>query len=114
VCDELESMLVEGGNLVDFHSCDFFPERWFQLVLVLSPSLPLLHQRLSDRGYSEHKIQENLQCEIMEVVAEEARSSYPPEIIVSLPSNTIDDLESNIDRLEAWLKQYLLNQESEE
>ena len=30
-----EIELSEGGTVVDFHSCDFFPERWFDLVLVL-------------------------------------------------------------------------------
>ena len=91
-----------GGILLDFHSCDFFPERWFDLVLVLRPSLDILHERLTKRGYSDLKIQENLQCEIMEVVAEEARSSYPSEIVQMLPSNTIEDMESNMDRLQAW------------
>jgi adenylate kinase len=27
VCDALELQMAEGGNIVDFHSCDFFPER---------------------------------------------------------------------------------------
>ena len=28
VCDALEPQMAEGGNIVDFHSCEFFPERW--------------------------------------------------------------------------------------
>lgn len=28
VCDELEEQMSAGGNVVDFHTCDFFPERW--------------------------------------------------------------------------------------
>ncbi len=27
VCDALETQMSEGGNVVDFHTCDFFPER---------------------------------------------------------------------------------------
>lgn len=27
VCDALEDIMGEGGNIVDHHSCDFFPER---------------------------------------------------------------------------------------
>ena len=27
VCDALEDMMAEGGCLVDYHGCDFFPER---------------------------------------------------------------------------------------
>ena len=30
VCDELEPMMSgDGGVILEFHSCDFFPERWF-------------------------------------------------------------------------------------
>lgn len=28
VCNALEAQMAEGGNIVDFHSCEFFPERW--------------------------------------------------------------------------------------
>ena len=30
VCDYLEPLMSnEGGIILEFHSCDFFPERWF-------------------------------------------------------------------------------------
>ena len=29
VCDELEPVMSAGGVILEFHSCDFFPERWF-------------------------------------------------------------------------------------
>lgn len=36
VCDELEPMMSQkGGVILEFHSCDFFPERWFDLVVLL-------------------------------------------------------------------------------
>jgi broad-specificity NMP kinase len=38
-----------GGVVVDFHSVDFFPERWFQLVLVLRCDNTLLYDRLRAR-----------------------------------------------------------------
>lgn len=28
LCDEMETQMEEGGNVIDFHSCDFFPEHW--------------------------------------------------------------------------------------
>ena len=34
VVDELEDQMCEGGNIVDYHGCDFFPERWFDIVFV--------------------------------------------------------------------------------
>lgn len=42
----------------------------------------------------------------MEVLLEEARESYDPEIIVELTSNTSEDMERNIERIEAWLEQW--------
>jgi len=39
----------EGGNVVDYHSCAFFPERWFQLVVVLKTDNGVLYPRLEDR-----------------------------------------------------------------
>ena len=40
----------------------------------------------------------------MEVVLEEARSSYPSEIVVELQSEGMENLESNIARIVEWIK----------
>jgi adenylate kinase len=56
------------------------------------------------RGYPLKKIQENNEAEIMEVVLEEARSSYPSEIVVELQSEDMENLESNVTRLVEWIK----------
>lgn len=42
----------------------------------------------------------------MEVLLQEARDSYDAEIIVELTSNTSDEVESNVERIEAWVKQW--------
>ena len=39
----------------------------------------------------------------MEVIAQEARDSYEPEIVVELKSESIDDLESNVARIVEWI-----------
>jgi adenylate kinase len=49
VVDELEPSMGPGGNVVDFHSCDLFPERWFDLVLVLRTNNTVLYDRLEKR-----------------------------------------------------------------
>jgi adenylate kinase len=49
VCDELEEIMNQGGNVIDFHTVDFFPERWFDLVVVLRASNDVLHPRLVSR-----------------------------------------------------------------
>ena len=42
----------------------------------------------------------------MEVLLQEARDSYAEQIVVELQSNTSDDMESNVDRIEQWIKQW--------
>ena len=185
--------MAEGNNLVDYHGCDFFPERcrprpvvdrrlcsdlgsgrshcdhassdrcasgrmdaqksartlvlapcrWFDLVVVLMADNTVLYERLEKRGYEQKKISENVQCEIMQVIAEEARESYRyvcnvacldlkvhpvlanmphylkhaellirargasccrEEVVQYLPSNTIDDIESNVEKIVMWVK----------
>jgi adenylate kinase len=45
LCDELEEQMSRGGNIVDSHSIDYFPERWFDLVLVLRTDNTVLFDR---------------------------------------------------------------------
>ena len=101
--DIMEEMQTDGGCIVDYHSCEFFPERWFELVIVLSTTTEVLYERRVARDYNEKKINENMQCEIMQIVLESAKESYAPEVVQELPSNTVDDMESNVNRLEAWV-----------
>lgn len=49
ICDALEDQMTVGGNIIDFHSCDFFPERWFDLVIVLQTDNTTLYDRLEKR-----------------------------------------------------------------
>lgn len=39
----------------------------------------------------------------MQVVLDEARSSYPQEIVVELRSESTEDLEANVGRLVEWI-----------
>lgn len=55
------------------------------------------------REYPLKKITENNEAEIMEVIAQEARDSYVPEIVVELKSETTEDLESNVGRIVEWI-----------
>ena len=49
VVDELEDQMCEGGNIVDYHGCDFFPERWFDIVFVLRTNNTTLYERLEKK-----------------------------------------------------------------
>jgi adenylate kinase len=61
--------------------------------------------RLFYSGYTGRKLKENVECEIFQTILEEARDSYSAEIVHELPSNTPDDMESNLSRILDWLKQ---------
>ena len=52
VCDELEDVMEGGGVIVDYHGCDFFPERWFDRVVVLQTENSVLYDRLTKRSES--------------------------------------------------------------
>ncbi|XP_029186058.2 adenylate kinase isoenzyme 6-like [Acropora muricata] len=106
VVDEIEDQMSEGGNVVDYHGCDFFPERWFDIVFVLRTNNTTLYERLEQRGYDGKKLSENVECEIMQTILEEARDSYKKEIVNELQSNTTDELENNLEQIEAWIQQW--------
>jgi adenylate kinase len=94
--DWMEIQLAVDNNkgfIVEYHSSEMFPERWFDLVICLRTDTNQLYQRLQKRGYNEAKISENVQCEIFGICEEEAKQSYEEGIIKSYQSNTIDDLE---------------------
>ncbi|XP_062828372.1 adenylate kinase isoenzyme 6 [Anolis carolinensis] len=107
VIDEMEAEMSDGGVIVDYHSCDFFPERWFNIVFVLRTENSFLYDRLESRGYKGKKLQDNIQCEIFQTIYEEAMSSYREEIVHQLSSNTPEDMERNLDQIIQWIEQWI-------
>jgi adenylate kinase len=47
--DKLEIVQAPGGKILDWHTCDIFPERWIDLVVVLRCDHSLLWTRLEKR-----------------------------------------------------------------
>lgn len=125
--DELEPIASAGGIILDWHTCDMFPERWIDLVVVLRCDHTQLWDRLEKRyivclpsvtsqlkvamcrGYPLKKIQENNESELMQVVLEDARESYAPEIVVELRSESTGDLEENATRIVEWIQAWKIN-----
>jgi len=87
VVDYLEPLMQKGGLMLEFHTSGFFPERWFDLIVLLRTDNTKLYDRLKERGYDQPKIEENIQCEIMQVTRDEVRDSYKKEIILQLKSD---------------------------
>mmetsp|Transcript_22223 Transcript_22223/g.68442 ORF Transcript_22223/g.68442 Transcript_22223/m.68442 type:complete len:159 (-) Transcript_22223:1888-2364(-) len=103
----LEPRLEQGNVMLDFHSCDVFPAELLDLVLVLRVSTENLFDRLTARGYHQRKINENMECEIMQVVLEDAREAFPAEMVHVVENNNVDEMEANGARVEQWLAAWL-------
>lgn len=58
------------------------------------------------RGYAQKKLTENVDAEIMQVVLDEVKEAYREEVVVELRSESIEDLESNIQRAVQWINQW--------
>jgi adenylate kinase len=107
--DLLEPLSEKGGLVIDWHCCEIFPERWIDLVVVVRCNNTVLYERLEKRGYKQSKITENVECEIMQVLLTEAMENYSPNIVVELESESLDSLDSNVDRLTQWFESWKEN-----
>lgn len=112
----LEPLLNDRNSninyIVDFHSVDPLEPEWFDLCVQLrSEQTAVLFDRLAARKYKQRKIEENIQCEIFNVVGEDIAiwksigSHYKKEAnstgvwSLSLYNDTYDQLESNLFRV---------------
>jgi adenylate kinase len=108
-CDIEQASRDAVGVVADYHACELFPERWFDLVIVLRADTHVLFDRLTSRGYNEKKRGQNMECEIMQVILEEALQSFDRQIVQELTSNTIEDMETNVTRVQEWYKLWIEN-----
>lgn len=102
----MEEDAKAGGLIIDWHACDLFPKSWIDLVVVLRAGSATLYDRLKARDYPEAKLQENLDSELMDVLIQEAREAYDEEIVIELQSNSADEMDENVERVEAWVRQW--------
>jgi adenylate kinase len=73
---------------------------------VLRCDSTLLYDRLTARGYKGKKLDENMDSEIMQVLLDEARESYKEEIVVELRSESTEDVDGNLERVEGWVEMW--------
>lgn len=67
-----------------------------------------------NRNYGEKKLEENIDAEIMQVILEEAREAYDAEIVIELDSNTVEEMESNVERIQQWIDNWKENNKGNE
>lgn len=48
----------------------------------------------------------NIECEIFQVLLEEAKASYAEEIVVALQSDTVEDISRNVANLTEWVNNW--------
>lgn len=98
--DFMEPLMVKGGNhVVDYHSSELFPERWFHLVVVLHTSTEVLFERLTNRKYSDAKRGENIEAEIQCICEEEAREAYESGILLVRENDTLEQMAATVDEI---------------
>lgn len=104
--DHLEPQMESGGNIVEYHSCDFFPERWFDAVFVILCDNTILYDRLQQRGYNQTKIKENIECEIFQMTLNEAKESYDETIVVALSGESESDFVDSIKQITEFIDNF--------
>ncbi|KPI86163.1 hypothetical protein ABL78_4785 [Leptomonas seymouri] len=98
--DFMEPIMIKGGNhVVDYHSSELFPERWFHLVVVLHASTEVLFERLTNRKYSEAKRGENMEAEIQCICEEEAREAYKSDILLVRENDSLEQMAATVDEI---------------
>jgi adenylate kinase len=102
ILDYLEPIMKSGSVLLEHHSSEWFPERWFSRVIVLQCATNVLYHRLKNRGYSPAKVQENVEAEIMRVCTDEAACSYDQSIVHVFENSSQQDLERIVHNLSDW------------
>ena len=101
ILDQLEPLVRRGGMILDYHSSEFFPERFFSHVIVLTcgrENTKVLYERLEKRdGYTKEKIRQNVECEIFGECVEEAKEAYTGDGVVHVRSNeTEEEMEETV------------------
>ncbi|KAH8321906.1 hypothetical protein KR067_009332, partial [Drosophila pandora] len=102
--DHLEPIMAKGGNIVEYHGCDFFPERWFQAVFVVTCPNTTLYDRLKERKYNEKKLTSNIECEIFGTILEEAKDSYKEDKVFVLRGETRQDADKSLKTVKNWYR----------
>lgn len=69
--------------------------------------LPFLTCSNISRGYMGSKLTNNIECEIFQVLLEEAKTSYPEDIVMALQSDCVDDISRNVTTMVEWTKNWI-------
>lgn len=101
VIEYFNSLETSGYSvvLIETHTVSTLPKKLVDLVFVLTSRTDVLYDRLKERNYSDWKVQENVQCEIMNIVHEESLERFGSSKVQVLKSNLDEDINDNIEQI---------------
>ena len=79
ILQSINGVCVSGGVII--------PDLPFDQIIILHTSIPTLRDRLKERGYSEEKIESNIEAEIMNVFYYEMIEHYKPDQIFEVDND---------------------------
>ncbi|MEZ0345128.1 MAG: AAA family ATPase [Infirmifilum sp.] len=93
--------LLKCDEIIDTHLVESIPVEKISKVIVLRVDPLLLRERLRARGYSETKIQENVEAEILDYVLIMAVRRFGEDKVCELDTTgkTVDEIVENISRI---------------
>lgn len=91
---------AEGRLIVEGHYADVTPKDWVEKAIVLRTHPMELWRRLAERGWSESKIKENVQAEILGVCTYDAVEAYGWELVYEVDTTSKSPSESAREALE--------------
>lgn len=86
---ELMKLPRERSTIIEGHAIDLIPRTMVTYCIILRLNPGVMRQRLSDRGYSENKIEENIEAEIMEICYWDAVDAFGEERVKMLDTTNI-------------------------
>ena len=122
LADALTPRLIDGGNIVDYMHANIWQDTiLIDLVITMHTDNTILYDRYTERGYSAKKIEENIDCEIMNVIGDENREYFEgidedgdgmieeeemTTTLVELKSDSDKDVKSNVKKIGVWIEKW--------
>ncbi len=84
---------TEGVIIVEGHYADIVPSSFVDIVIVLRTNPELLSNRLEAKGWSERKVRENVQAEILGSCTFNALNAYGSELVFEIDTTNLSEEE---------------------
>lgn len=83
----------EGVIIVEGHYADIVPSSFVDIVIVLRTNPEVLSNRLEAKGWSERKVRENVQAEILGSCTFNALKAYGSELVYEIDTTNLSEEE---------------------